>query len=95
MKGSKYLASLKSFHKNEIFVLKGFDDAILGFDVISDRLIYSTKKCIKILSKNKKIESPEEHFYNKVYNSKKSVQHKVIFCEDYLIQKEIKNERFR
>ncbi len=95
MKGIKFLECLKSFHKNEIFVLKGFEDAILGFDVISGRLIYSTKKCIKILYKKKKIESPEEHFYNKVYNSEKSVQHKVIFCEDYLIQKEIKNERFR
>lgn len=29
----------------------GFDNAIIGIDIISNRIIYSTKKCIEILMK--------------------------------------------
>jgi hypothetical protein len=38
--------------EDELLVADGFDDAIIGVDSNSLRLIYSVSKCIEILSKD-------------------------------------------
>jgi hypothetical protein len=40
------------FPEDELLVADGFDDAIIGVDSNSLRLIYSVSKCIEILSKD-------------------------------------------
>ena len=40
------------FPEDELLVADGFDDAIIGVDSNSVRLIYSVSKCIEILSKD-------------------------------------------
>lgn len=37
------------YNDQELLVADGFDDAIIGVDEISYRVVYSVKKCIKIL----------------------------------------------
>lgn len=41
----------ESYSDEEFLKADGFDKAIIGVDEISMRLIYSVKKCIKILMK--------------------------------------------
>lgn len=40
---------LEWFPEEEILKAEGFDDAIIGIDEVSMRLIYSTSKCVSIL----------------------------------------------
>ena len=42
-------ATIQVFDDLQIVTADGFDDAILGMDEPSGRVIYSTKKCIEIL----------------------------------------------
>lgn len=59
----------------------GLDDAIIGVDEISDRLIYSVKKCIEILSKDSNIDDAREYFE---YNTLSSYvgEKTPIWCDD-------------
>jgi hypothetical protein len=43
-------------------VADGFDDAIIGIDLNTERLVYSTSKCIEILMKDMSHEEAIEHF---------------------------------
>ena len=61
------------------------------YDLNNEKLIYSTKKIIKILS-NKK-EYPVDFFYQEMFE-KINNKSTIILCEDYLINKEFKNEKF-
>jgi hypothetical protein len=55
---------LENYSDENILSADGFDDAILGIDNKSCRLIYSTKKCIEILiSEDMSEEDALEHFY--------------------------------
>lgn len=49
----------------EMIFADGFDDAILGTDYSTDRVIYSIKKCIDILVKDHGMEYEEalDYFY--------------------------------
>lgn len=47
----------------------GFDDAIIGVDETSMRLIYSIQKCINILKNNMTEEEATEHLDFNVINS--------------------------
>lgn len=40
------------FPENELLTADGFDDAIIGIEADSGRIIYSVSKCIEILIKN-------------------------------------------
>lgn len=40
---------LENYPDEEILIADGFDDAIIGIDIKSMRLIYSVTKCIDIL----------------------------------------------
>jgi len=50
------------FPEDEVLVADGFDDAIIGIDSNSMRLIYSVSKCIEILSKEMDEEEAVEYF---------------------------------
>ena len=59
----------------------GFDDAILGVDESSMRLIYSISKCIDILMEDMSDEDALEHFYYNVSGSYMGEQ-TPIWCDD-------------
>jgi chorismate mutase len=73
------------FPEEEILKADGFDNAIIGIDDTSMRLIYSVNKCIEILvsEENLNEEDALDHFY---YNVKGSwVGEKTpIWCTDDL-----------
>jgi hypothetical protein len=74
------------YGKNTFDKIRNFDCAIIGVEVQTDRLIYSVKKCIKILEIKMVNEEAIDHFYSEIYSDQKHFG-KVIFCEDYLIKK--------
>ena len=53
---------LEWFPEDEILKADGFDDAIIGIDETSMRLIYSVSKCIEILSQDMDEEDAVEYF---------------------------------
>lgn len=59
------------FPEEEILKADGFDDAIIGIDDTSMRLIYSVNKCIEILvsEENLNEEDALEHFHWSVKGS--------------------------
>jgi hypothetical protein len=60
------LEQIMEMYSEETFLkADGFDDAIIGVDESSYRLIYSVKKCIGILMKDMEYEDALEYFsYN-------------------------------
>lgn len=60
------LESIKEkFYDEEFLIADGFNDAIIGVDEKSMRLIYSVSKCIDILKKDMSEEEALEYFdYN-------------------------------
>jgi len=74
---------LDLYPEDEFLVADGFDDAVIGVDSASSRLIYSCKKCLEILIEVEEM-NPEdaiEHFsYNVTgaYVGEKTP----IWCED-------------
>jgi len=50
------------FPEDEFLIADGFNDAIIGVDSNSMRLIYSVTKCIEILSKDMNEEEAVEYF---------------------------------
>jgi hypothetical protein len=58
---------IEQFPDEEILMADGFDEAIIGIDTVSMRLIYSVTKCISILCLDDEMEIDDaiEHFdYN-------------------------------
>ena len=53
----------KIYEEEELLKADGFDDAIIGIDARTMRLIYSVSKCIEILSKDMSEEDAIEYFY--------------------------------
>jgi hypothetical protein len=54
---------LENYPDEEILLADGFDDAVIGFEVSSMRLIYSVNKCLDILMSEGMDEvSAQEHF---------------------------------
>lgn len=71
------------FPEDEFLKAEGFDDAIIGVDEFSMRLIYSVSKCIEILKKDMDEEEAVEYFEFNVkgaYMGEKTP----IFCIDNL-----------
>lgn len=50
------------FPEEEILLADGLDEAIIGIDETSMRLIYSKSKCIEILCRDMSEEDAHEHF---------------------------------
>ncbi len=56
---------IEKYEGEEFLKADGFDEAIIGVDETSCRLIYSIKKCIEILMQDMSEEDALEHFsYN-------------------------------
>lgn len=69
-------------YEDETFLkADGFDEAIIGVDEHSMRLIYSVKKCIEILCREMSEEDAIEHFSFNVSGSYVGEQ-TPIWCED-------------
>lgn len=61
------LESIIEYYPDESFLkADGFDDAIIGVDHSSGRLIYSVSKCIDILMQDMSEEDACEYFYYNV-----------------------------
>ena len=87
LKGEKTLnLILQVYGVKNLKKINGFDKGIIGMEVKSNKLIYSVKKCIKILTINMPIDEAIDCFYSNIYSDEKNFG-KVIFCEDYLIKK--------
>lgn len=64
-KGDMLEYILEWFSDEEILKADGFDEAIIGIDINSMRLIYSVSKCIEILSRDMSEEDAIDYFeYN-------------------------------
>ena len=65
----------------------GFDNAIIGFDEHSQRVVYSAKKCIQILMKEERLSYNEAlDFYNEISRPVSKQYHiEPIFCNDILL----------
>lgn len=74
------------YRKESLNEIDGFDDAIIGVEVETKKLIYSTTKCIKLLSETMSKEEAIDYFYTEIYSEKETFEN-IIFCEDYLIKK--------
>lgn len=56
---------VENYYDEEILKADGFDDAVIGIDETSMRLIYSVTKCLEILCEDMTMEDAMEHFpYN-------------------------------
>lgn len=57
---------IEQYYEEEFLIADGFDDAILGVEENSMRIIYSVSKCVEILQKeDMSYEDAMEHFtYN-------------------------------
>ena len=76
------LESILAKYPDETFLkADGFDDAILGVDESSMRLIYSISKCIAIVMEDMSDEDALEHFYYNVSGSYMGEQ-TPIWCDD-------------
>ena len=72
---------LEKYPDEKFLKADGFDDAILGVDESSMRLIYSISKCIDILMEDMSDEDALEHFYYNVSGSYMGEQ-TPIWCDD-------------
>ena len=72
---------IEKFEEAEFLKADGFDDAIIGVDEDSGRLIYSVSKCLTILQEDMNEEDATEYFYFNVSGS--YVGEKTpIWCDD-------------
>jgi len=75
---------IESYPEEEFLIADGYNEAIIGFDEISMRLIYSMSKCIDILMEDMSGEDAMEHFSFNVVNA--YVGDKTpIWCNDFML----------
>ena len=60
---------LKEYQDETFLKADGFDEAIIGVEENSMRLIYSVSMCIKILCRDMSEEDAKEHFMFNVHGS--------------------------
>jgi hypothetical protein len=73
---------LESLPDENFLKADGFDEAVIGVDSSSMRLIYSVSKCIEILMKEMTEDEAEDHMSFKIsgaYMGEKTP----IWCEDF------------
>jgi hypothetical protein len=76
------LESILENYPDETFLkADGFDEAVIGFDEHSLRLIYSMSKCLDILMEDMSDEDALEHFYYNVSGAYVGEQ-TPIWCND-------------
>lgn len=57
---------IENYYEEEFLIADGFDDAVIGVDEHSMRLIYSVSKCLEILSEHMSDEDAIEYFTHNV-----------------------------
>jgi hypothetical protein len=72
---------LENYSEDSFLKADGFDEAIIGVDESSMRLIYSVSKCILILMRDMTEEDAIEHFYYNVSGAYVGEQ-TPIWCND-------------
>lgn len=73
---------IDTYPDQDILIADGFDDAIIGIEIPSMRLIYSVKRCIDILMEDDMDElDAVEHFYFNVSGAYVGEQ-TPIWCHD-------------
>ena len=73
---------VQEYDGEELLIADGFDDAVIGIDYSSKRLIYSITACVQILSRDMSEEDAVEYFFYNVagaYVGEKTP----IWCEDF------------
>jgi len=73
---------LETYSEEQLLIADGFDEAIIGIDENSMRVIYSISKCIEILTQDMTEEDALDYFYYNVsgaYVGDKTP----IWCNDY------------
>lgn len=61
---------LEKFDSDEIMIAEGFDEAIIGIEEFTTRIIYSVTKCLEIIeAEGMPEEDALEHFYYNVQGS--------------------------
>jgi hypothetical protein len=78
---TRYIQTLLDNYGEDLLLADGFEDAIIGICHSSNRVIYSVKKCIDILSQEMDTEDALEHFYYNVAGGYVGEQ-TPIWCED-------------
>lgn len=73
---------LENYNDEKLLIHEGFDNAVIGIDASSLRIIYSTKKCIEILTEDMTEEEALDHFYYSLFNIYLG-EKTPIFCDDY------------
>jgi hypothetical protein len=75
---------LSAYEETEFLKADGFDSAIIGVDARTERLIYSTKKVIEILTKEQGMTHDDalDHFYYNIEGSYMGDK-TPIWCFDY------------
>ena len=73
---------IKSFSEDEFLKADGFDEAVIGFEESSMRLIYSVSKCLEILEKDMSPEDAYEYFNYNVIGAYVG-EETPIWCWDY------------
>lgn len=74
---------IKYYEDKEFLLADGFDDALIGVDTNTYRLIYSTTKCVEILiiEQDMSLDEAIEYFDFKVKNTYTG-EKTPIWCED-------------
>lgn len=72
---------LNRYCDEDLLIADGFDDAIIGIEENTMRIIYSISKCINILMQEMEYEDAMEYFYNNVSGSYVGKQ-TPIWCAD-------------
>jgi len=72
---------VEKYEPDNFIVIDGFDLAIIGWCQSNEKLIYSVKKCIEILTELVNEEDAIEHFE---FNVRQCCgENTPIFCDDY------------
>jgi len=75
------LEEIINTYEDSVLIADGFEDAIIGVEEATMRVVYSVSKCIEILMKEMEYEEAKEYFYFNVsgaYVGEKTP----IWCED-------------
>lgn len=73
---------IEKYDEELLLKADGFDEAVIGVEELTMRLIYSTSKCIEILCRDMEQEDALEHFYYNVSGSYVGEQ-TPIWCDDF------------
>jgi hypothetical protein len=77
------LENIMDYYSDEEFLIAdGFNDAIIGVDISSMRLIYSTKKCIEILMESDMTYDEAVEFFDFNVSGSYMGEKTPIWCDD-------------